>query len=271
MDTLASLFEPALLIYTLPLCVALFFGLMALVGLLDFEALDFDLDLDADLDLDVDADFDFDVGDALEAKDALGAKDALDAKDAVGGGGGMLQALQFFGLGLIPFSLLLTVWCFVFGWTGLVLVELAGPMVAEMVGAGLATSLALAPVAFVLGVGVTAPVARLLSPLFRDYGEAQGARTLVGKVAVLKTGQVTPTFGSASVKLDGGARVSVSVRIEDVDDAGGDDAPGYGDEVLIYDYDAERNVYLVEPLPHALRDALADDAPAAGRLPERRT
>jgi hypothetical protein len=257
MDFLASLFEPARILFTIPLGIALFFGLLALIGLVDFEALDFDLDLDTDVDLDADLDFDADVD--LDA-DLDAGGDVGGAFDGEAGAPGT-SVLALFGLGLIPLSLFITIWCVTFGWTGLALVEWLGPTVAALVGGGWATGLALAPVAFVLGVLVTAPTARLLSPLFEDYGRAKGASELVGKVAVLASGRLTSTFGRATVKLPSGVRADVAVRLDE-HDAAAADTLGYGDDVLLYDYDAEQGVYLVAPAPDALR---RDD-----RLPARR-
>jgi len=210
-----ALFEPALLIFTIPLLLAFAFSGLALLGLFDVDGFDLDLDLDADVDLDADAD--------------------------VSGGGG-LQAL---GLGMIPLSLFLVVFCFSFGWIGLLLVNLLGSVVSSMVGPGLATSLVLAIPAAGAAVLITAPTARLLQPLFRDYGIAAGANELVDTVGVLSTQRVTPTFGSATVRMKGRGRVEVSVRAAEHDNGLDLD---YGDRVLLYDYDPERNFYYVAPL-----------------------
>ena len=263
MDVLPSLFEPARVLFTIPLGIALLFGLLALIGLVDFDALDFDLDLDLDLDADV-VDLDLDLDADLDAGGDVGG-DVSGAFDGEAGAPGT-SVLAFFGLGLIPLSLFITIWCVAFGWTGLALVEWLGPTVAALVGSGWATGLALAPVAFALAVAVTAPAARLLRPLFDDYGRAKGARELVGKVAVLSSGRLTPSFGRASVTLPSGGRADVAVRLDEHDaDAAGTLA--YGDDVLLYDYDAEQGVYLAAPAPDELRRA--DDR--RRRLSARRT
>lgn len=215
-----ALFEPALLIFTIPLLLACAFSGLALLGLFDLDGFDVDLDLGTEVDLDTDMD--------------------LDA-DADAGGGGVLQTL---GLGMIPLSLFLILFCFSFGWVGLLLVSLLGSAVSSMVGTGLTTALVLALPAGAAAVLVTAPTARLLQPLFQDYGIAKGATELVGTVGVLSTQRVTSTFGSATVRMKGRGRVEVSVRADDNDDNDLD----YGDRVLLYDYDPERNLYYVAPL-----------------------
>lgn len=201
-----ALLEPALLVFTFPLLLAFAFGALALLGLFDLGGFDVDLDLEADA-----------------------------------AGGGVLQTL---GLGLIPLSLFLVLFCFSFGWIGLLLVSLAGPAVAAVVGPGIATSLLLAVPAGAAAVLVTAPTARLLQPLFQDYGIAAGANALVGTVGVLSTQRVTPTFGSATVRMKGRGRVEVSVRTAERD---GPLDLSYGDRVLLYDYDSARNLYYVAP------------------------
>jgi len=212
-----ALFEPALLIFTIPLLLAFAFSGFTLLGFFDVDGLDVDLDTDLDTDMDVDTDADV-------------------------GGSGVLQGL---GLGMIPLSLFLVLFCFSFGWIGLLLVSLFGSSVSGMVGTGLAASLTLAVPAGAVAVLVTAPTARLLQPLFQDYGIATGANELVGTVGVLSTQRVTPTFGSATVRMKGRGRVEVSVRIAENDD--GLDL-NYGDRVLLYDYESERNFYYVASL-----------------------
>jgi hypothetical protein len=259
---LSVLFEPARLIFTIPMLIAFAFGALALVGLFDVEALDLDLDGDADFDADIGADADFgaDVGADADFDADLGADAGADAgmdADAEAGasGGGLLQAI---GFGLVPFSLLVVLLCFSFGWTGLLLTSLFGESVAAVVGAGFATTGVLAVPAAVASMLVTAPAARLFAPLFRDYGKAVGARELVGKTAVLNTGSVSDSFGAATVRVKGRGRVEISARA-DSEDA---DALSYGDRVLIYDYDPERNVYFVAP-----EDGGAAPGAAPGSVP----
>jgi membrane protein implicated in regulation of membrane protease activity len=198
-----ALFESAVLVFTVPMLLAVLFWLLALIGLFDFEAFDFDLDTDLDVETDL--------------------------------SGSVLHA---FGLGLIPFSLMLTILLFVFGFTGLALHTLLGDTLGW--GAGTAT-LVFVPVALMTALAVGAGAGRLLHPLFRDHGTATTAHDLVGKIAVLTSGSVSPTFGAASVQMDG-ALIEIAARTES--DANG---LGYGDRVLLIDYDPACNLYLVAP------------------------
>jgi hypothetical protein len=259
---LSVLFEPARLIFTIPLLISFLLGALALVGMFDFDGadldLDTDLDTDADLgaDLDVDAGFDADVDADVDADlDAdLDADADIDADSDASSGGGLLQLL---GFGYVPLTLSIVLLCFSFGWTGLLLSTFFGDPVAGVVGGGFATTGVLALPAFVAAAAITAPLSRLFAPLFRDYGKATKTRELVGKTAVLTTGSVTSSFGSASVRVPGRGPVEVSVRTDPTD---GDmsDQINYGDRVLIYDHDPERNIYFVAP--HTPDDTLSAEA-----------
>ncbi len=201
MPFINTLFEPALLVFTVPVLLALLFWLLALVGMFDFEAFDFDLDFDADVDVDADLDAD------------------------MTGGAGMLQLL---GLGMIPFSLMFTLLLFFFGTSGIALHTLTG-----------GSNWLFIPLALVVALTISAGAARLLHPLFKDYGKATSANELVGKVAVLKSNTVSPSFGVAVVKING-VPIDITVRSDTEDND-----LAYGSQVLIYDYDADRRLYFV--------------------------
>jgi hypothetical protein len=249
---LSVLFEPAQLIFTIPLLISFMFGGLALVGLFEFDGFDLDMDTDvdtgADIGADVGADMSADVSPDMGADGGVATDADLDAdvdmgssETDAGSGGGLLQLL---GFGYVPLTLSLVLLCFSFGWTGLLLSSLFGSSVAGVVGGGVAASGVLALPALVAAGIVTAPLSRLFAPLFQDYGKAPQTYELVGKTAVLTTGSVSDTFGSASVRVPGRSPIEVSARVQDAADA---DAIGYGDRVLIYDHDAERNVYYVAP------------------------
>lgn len=199
-----ALFDSAVLVFTVPMLLAVLFWLLALVGLFDFEAFDFGMDVDLDAEAELD-------------------------------GGGALHAL---GLGLIPFSLMLTFLLFVFGFTGIALHTL---LVSALDWSAGTATLAVLPVALIAALAVGVVVGRLLHPLFRDHGAATMANDLVGKVATLTSGSVSTTFGAATVRMDGD-RIEIAARTEtDTNDL------GYGDRVLLLDYDAAHNLYLVAP------------------------
>jgi len=223
MDAFSTLFESHRLVFTVPLFFSLALGSLSIFGLFDLEALDLDLGMgaDADLDLDAGADVDADLDPDVEA------------------GGGVLEAL---GLGMIPFSLLLILLCFSFGWLGLALEFLLAGWLPAGGGGGWGLSLVLTLPALAGAVVVTAPLARLLHPLFKDYGRARSEHDLVGRPATLTSGTVSPTFGEATVPSDHGVPVDISVRTPEADHD-----LDRGDTVLIFDYDPDARVYFVAP------------------------
>ncbi len=227
MDAFFGLFASHRLLFTVPLLFSMVLGSLSVIGLLDLEALDLDVDLDADADLDADVD-----------------------ADAGTGGGDIFSLL---GLGMIPFSLLLIILCFSFGWFGLAFESLLGDWLAAWIGGpGWGQSLLFSLPAFVAGLLVTV-TARLLHPFFKDHGEARSAQSLVGKRATLETVSVSSTFGKAVV-MASGSSFHISVRTHEDDD----NDLGRGDPVLIFDYDDEHDIYYVSPLSED--DVLNDSA-----------
>jgi hypothetical protein len=83
-------------------------------------------------------------------------------------------------------------------------------------------------------------VVRPLAPIF-VHTTSRGGRHLIGKACVVRTGRVDDRFGQAELD-DGGAGLLLHVR------CAGENALKKGDEALIIDYDAQRDVYIVEPM-----------------------
>ncbi len=132
----------------------------------------------------------------------------------------------------MPTVLLVTLFLFAFGWLGVGVVLLL-PLTGWM-----ATAVAL-PIAFVLGLVVTAMAGKPLGKLFRS-APAASSRSLVGKVATVTSGRLTDTFGQVTIRTASGP-IELSARA----DAG--TALSYGDRVLIFDHDAASGLYSVAP------------------------
>jgi hypothetical protein len=206
MDIIGLLLEPAILFFTVPILLAVLFWLTGLIGLVDFEALDLEPGAD------------------------------------VGFGSGTLSNLSSLaGFGLIPLSLFISLSLFCFGWSGIALYAFIGTDLLTTGWSYLGTNFLIIPSSIVVSVGLTAGAVRLLRPLFSDYGKASDAYDLIGKVAVVKSGTVSPDFGEAIVQLKGGIKVEIATRTDN-------DANNlrYGDQALILDYDLAQNTYLVE-------------------------
>ena len=88
------------------------------------------------------------------------------------------------------------------------------------------------------GAAVASQLVKPLGPLFEEV-EATKRADYLGQSAQMTTGKVTPTFGQAEIK-DGGAGLLVQVRCDEPNQI------GRGDEVLLVDFDAEREAYIVE-------------------------
>jgi len=220
MEFVSALFQGPLLVFTIPMLIAVLFWLLPILGLFDFDALD--LDVDATADLDVDAD--------------------LDAHADLHGGTGLLQLL---GLGMIPLSLTLTLLLFAFGWTGIALHGFLGP---SLGWSSLGLNLLFVPLALFAALFAAAGGARLLRPLFREYEAPTTAFDLVGKIASLNSSTVSPTFGSAVVKVEGD-RIEIAARCTPEANR-----LRYGDRVLIIDYDPANNIYQIAPYEDDLEE-----------------
>ncbi len=195
---LDALFAAPLLPFTVPALLALVLWLVASFGLVSFDG-----DADFDLDLDVEADAPF---------------------------------LSWLGLGTVPAFLLVTLFLFAFGWSGIGLHGLLGGLFGLD---GWAATGATLPVALLAGLGTTGVLSRPLGRLFKTE-EAAKRKTLVGRTATVSSGTLTDTFGSVTLRTASGP-VEVSARVE----------PGvslaYGQKVLVYEHDEALNLYFVAP------------------------
>lgn len=91
--------------------------------------------------------------------------------------------------------------------------------------------------ALVLAVPVCATICRPLRPLFRK-AEATSSKTVLGQVALVRSGKVTQQHGEAVLE-DGGAGLILRVRA--------DEAQGFkrGDRVVLLEYLATEHAYRV--------------------------
>lgn len=88
----------------------------------------------------------------------------------------------------------------------------------------------------------------LVAPLRRVFAEAGSASQadFVGRVCVIRTGRVDPGFGQAEVTAADGSSAVVQVRQH------GGDALTYGSTALIYEYDADGELFWVTAFNPAL-------------------
>lgn len=95
-------------------------------------------------------------------------------------------------------------------------------------------------ISFFIAVFIAGFVLKPIKPFFRDYGIVRTANSLVGKVAIVSSSQVTKEFGNAVFKLDGGDIVDLSVRAAEKESIF-----IRGQEVVIVEFKEEKNIYLV--------------------------
>jgi len=191
------------LIFSVLLTVAVMYWLMAMVGLLELDILD-----------------------------AIALPDGAEIEP--GGAAGLLMKL---GLDGVPVTVIATGFIF-FGWIFTYFVDL---FFLQHVGGGvlhLLLGAALLLGALFVAMPVTGLALRPLAPLFAKQ-KAVDSESLLGKVATIRSPDVTESRGTANLE-DGGAGLVLQVRA----------APGQfvrGDEVVLVEYLSQQNAYRVIP------------------------
>lgn len=94
----------------------------------------------------------------------------------------------------------------------------------------------------IVALPLTSFSARPLAKVFA-HRSATSHSDLIGKTCIVRTGTVTSTFGEASLE-DGGAGLVLRVRVDRELDV----AVKRGDQMLIVEWDRERESFLVEPM-----------------------
>ncbi len=240
-------------VYTTLLLVMLGYWLLVIVG-----AIGFDLGADGAMDA---------KAGALEAK--MGVLEAkagvLEAKT------GALEAktglLEMLGFGVVPGTVVISLLVF-WGWSLSMIGSAAlGPALGGFLPVW-ASGLTLFAMAAVLSLVVSMASVKPLRPLF-TMKVAPTRSQLLGKIATVTSGRVDANFGQASME-DGGAGLLLSVF------CARDNGLGKGAQVLVLDYDEQRESYEVEPvewlLPEELQkldNPLAAEAVARAHLKQR--
>ncbi|QDG51378.1 hypothetical protein FIV42_11685 [Persicimonas caeni] len=177
-----------------------------------------------DLDVDADVDGDFDV-------------------DADGPSAGIMHSLMAaIGLGTVPVTIIGSIVTLAAWFLSFAAVYYLGPMLGTSVFAGLG----IVVVSFVLSLPITSVFTHPLKGIFKTHTHT-GGQTLVGKLCKVTSGSVTQTFGQAEVD-DGGAGLLVSIRCET------EGLLKRGSRALIIEYNAEQDIYFVEPYDNLLAD-----------------
>lgn len=205
-------------VYTVLLGVVLVYWLLAIIGLVDFEA-------GADVDIGADA---ADAGDIGDAGD--GGPEGLS---------GLAAWLVAFGLNGVPFSivvsLLALVGWFLTGMASLTLLPLVPDALRWTAGAGVLLAAA------ALSIVIAAQLVRPMRGLFVTHRAISNA-ALVGQVCKVLTGVVDERQGRAEVAQRG---AGINIRVW----APAPNSLRRGDAALITEYDPARQRYRIDALP----------------------
>jgi hypothetical protein len=205
-------------VYTVLLGVVLVYWLLAIIGLVDFEA-------GADVDIGADA---ADAGDIGDAGD--GGPEGLS---------GLAAWLVAFGLNGVPFSivvsLLALVGWFLTGMASLTLLPLVPDALRWAAGAGVLLAAA------ALSIVIAAQLVRPMRGLFVTHRAISNA-ALVGQVCKVLTGVVDERQGRAEVAQRG---AGINIRVW----APAPNSLRRGDAALITEYDPARQRYRIDALP----------------------
>ncbi len=205
-------------VYTVLLGVVLVYWLLAIIGLVDFEA-------GADVDIGADA---ADAGDIGDTGD--GGPEGLS---------GLAAWLVAFGLNGVPFSivvsLLALVGWFLTGMASLTLLPLVPDALRWAAGAGVLLAAA------ALSIVIAAQLVRPMRGLFVTHRAISNA-ALVGQVCKVLTGVVDERQGRAEVAQRG---AGINIRVW----APAPNSLRRGDAALITEYDSARQRYRIDALP----------------------
>lgn len=205
-------------VYTVLLGVVLVYWLLAIIGLVDFEA-------GADVDIGADA---ADAGDIGDAGD--GGPEGLS---------GLAAWLVAFGLNGVPFSIVVSLlalagW-FLTGMASLTLLPLVPDALRWAAGAGVLLAAA------ALSIVIAAQLVRPMRGLFVTHRAISNA-ALVGQVCKVLTGVVDERQGRAEVAQRG---AGINIRVW----APAPNSLRRGDAALITEYDSARQRYRIDALP----------------------
>ena len=218
--------------WTLPitvlLIVVLLYWVTVILGVLDLEFLDLDLNADLDADLDIDADIDLDTDMDLDADMDGGSADIQTS------GGLFFGFLRFIHIGDVPFMII---------FSSLVLVMWVCSILSRhyLSGSGWLWGLALFVGSFVLSMIATKfltwPIRNLFSRLNKDHGEAIKP---VGKICTVVMDVSGDRLGQAELETDG-APLLLNVK------AWKDSVLKKGELGVIIQYEKNENLYMVKP------------------------
>ena len=197
-------------IFTVLLGVSIFFWIIALIGLIDLEFLDFDLPEPE--------------GDLPATTDSLSSAEIFT--------GLMLK----FGLNGVPLTIIIS-FIAIFGWFICYQLDV---LVRLFIGQGVVHFVIGIPVFFVsllVSVMITAVVIKPLRRFFNSL-DRESIKRIIGRTAIVRSSVVNKTFGEAIIEADG-ASLLLKVRASD------DQIFNKGDKVILLEYRKKEDIYRV--------------------------
>lgn len=198
------------ILFTFLLFIVLFYWLIAVLGMVDIDVLDVDLDVDS-------------------------------GNGGEGGPNALAGMLMRFGLVGVPVTIVLSIVVLI-GWllcyyavyfVGALLPDLFAPGTLIRYGIGLP----IFGVVLFASLWITGFLIRPLKPLFKQLDQRTDKKVL-GQTAIVRTSVVDAEFGEAALE-DGGAGLILKVR------ATGDKTYAKGDRVVLIEHLAENNLFRV--------------------------
>lgn len=214
---MGDLFHTALMYpavgYTVFLGFVCLYWVFVILGALDIDALDFDIDADA-------------VVEGATEGAAEGAAEAMNGAGALG----LMNVLSLRNAPVTVVFSFIALFGWVFSIVGIHYLGLTGWARGTVLGIG----------ALALALPLTSVVTRPLRPIFRTPSGRRRAE-LAGESCTVTTGRVDGRFGQAEAHL-GNDVLLIQIRCD------GAASLTKGQEALIIHYDEEREAYMVEPM-----------------------
>ncbi len=201
-------------VLTLLLGVMVVYWIFAILGMIDIDVLDFDVDMDTDVDL-----------------------------EGLTGLAGLMVTL---GLTGVPFTIVLTL-LLLFGWiicyfcVHFFFFWGAGNWLTYVAG------IAVLPLSLAISIPFTAQIIKPLKPLFKKLYTPPPQKVLIGQTCIVRSSRVDEKFGEATAVLNG---ASLILRIR----ADVNKGLKNGDKVVMIEYRSDENSYWVIPEKEFISD-----------------
>lgn len=208
-----EIWEQALLSYNLPLTIALglvfIYWLLAVLGTIDMEALDFDFDIDTDSDLDTDI--------------------------TPGSSGFFVTALKFVNATDVPLMMVLS-FLSLFMWLIAILSNYYfNPDHSSLFACGLLF------VNFFMSVLLVKLITKPFIPFFNAFKKGENDdEPVIGRIGIVKSKLIDSEYGQVEVPRQHGSPAIVNARMGE-----GHSPLPRGSEVLLYDNDQESHLFIV--------------------------